>query len=192
MFKKLLTRIFTKPSPEATQAPASRPDSPAPADDSRGGRRQRPRRPAGDRPGDPPRQQQQATQERPKTEDGEAPKKRRRRRRKPASARSENATQAGERSELAPVRPRPNAGRSEPERAEPARSEDDDQRSPVHSRERKSAVDATTGPQPRTAYFGKLRVSPPVARALEDMGYTEPTPIQEEVIAPMCWVVAVF
>ena len=42
-----------------------------------------------------------------------------------------------------------------------------------------------TGPQPRTTSFGSVMVSEPVARALAAMGYVEPTPIQEEVIAPM-------
>ena len=42
-----------------------------------------------------------------------------------------------------------------------------------------------TGPQPRDRAFGPVKVSAPVARALADMGYTSPTPIQEAVIGPM-------
>ncbi len=44
---------------------------------------------------------------------------------------------------------------------------------------------AVVGPQPKDSNFGNVRVSAPVARALADMGYETPTPIQEEVIAPM-------
>ena len=42
-----------------------------------------------------------------------------------------------------------------------------------------------TGPQPRDLAFGPVMVSAPVARALADMGYMSPTPIQEAVIGPM-------
>lgn len=45
--------------------------------------------------------------------------------------------------------------------------------------------EAITGPQPRDQAFGSVSVSVPVAKALADMGYTKPTPIQEEVIKPM-------
>lgn len=38
------------------------------------------------------------------------------------------------------------------------------------------------GPAPRTVPFGALLVSAPVARALADMGYTTPTPIQTEAV----------
>ncbi len=44
---------------------------------------------------------------------------------------------------------------------------------------------AVTGPQPRDHHFGDVLVSQPVARALAEMGYTAPTPIQERVIQPM-------
>ena len=35
-----------------------------------------------------------------------------------------------------------------------------------------------------TGYFGELLLSAPVARALREMGYREPTPIQREAIPP--------
>lgn len=41
------------------------------------------------------------------------------------------------------------------------------------------------GPSPRNRSFGSARVSEPVALALEEMGYAEPTPIQELVIEPL-------
>jgi ATP-dependent RNA helicase DeaD len=37
---------------------------------------------------------------------------------------------------------------------------------------------------PETGYFGELLLSAPVARALREMGYHEPTPIQREAIPP--------
>jgi ATP-dependent RNA helicase DeaD len=55
-------------------------------------------------------------------------------------------------------------------------------------RPRRSSVspeDVLTGEQPRTEPFGPVQVSVPIARALADMGYVAPTPIQEQVIAPM-------
>ena len=41
------------------------------------------------------------------------------------------------------------------------------------------------GPSPRDIAFGSLKVSAPIARALDDMGYASPTPIQEQVIEPL-------
>jgi ATP-dependent RNA helicase DeaD len=187
MFKKLLTRIFTKPSSEANQAPSPRSDSAHPAEDRRTGRRRGPRRPAGDRSGEgqsrEAAQGPKPVQERAATDDGDAPKKRRRRRRKPASGRGENsAAQVDERSGQVRVQPTQAPGRPE-SRIE--RTEGEDLRLSVRSEGRGSAAGVTTGPQPRIAYFGKLQVSEPVAHALAEMNYTEPTPIQEEVIAPM-------
>ena len=46
-------------------------------------------------------------------------------------------------------------------------------------------VESVTGPQPRETSFGSVMVSAPVSQALTEMGYTEPTPIQEAVIAQM-------
>ena len=45
--------------------------------------------------------------------------------------------------------------------------------------------EAVTGRQPRDLPFGSVHVSAPVAKALGDMGYEAPTPIQELVVAPM-------
>ena len=44
---------------------------------------------------------------------------------------------------------------------------------------------AVTGPQPRDQQFGSVSVSAPVAKALAEMGYHAPTPIQELVLGPM-------
>ena len=44
---------------------------------------------------------------------------------------------------------------------------------------------AQTGKLPRDRKFGDIGVSEPVAKALEDMGYTEPTPIQTNVVPVM-------
>ncbi len=44
---------------------------------------------------------------------------------------------------------------------------------------------APLGPQPRDHRFGGVAVSAPLHRALSDMGYSAPTPIQERIIQPM-------
>ncbi len=46
-------------------------------------------------------------------------------------------------------------------------------------------VEGVSGPQPRESRFGDVMVSAPVARALADVGYDTPTPIQALVLAPM-------
>ena len=46
-------------------------------------------------------------------------------------------------------------------------------------------MDVVAGPAPRDTAFGQVMVSAPVARALTEMGYQKPTPIQEEVIDPL-------
>ena len=58
-------------------------------------------------------------------------------------------------------------------------------RKPSAEAVRPALTDSVTGPQPREEAFGPVMVSAPVARALADMGYTSPTPIQEAVIGPM-------
>jgi superfamily II DNA/RNA helicase len=163
---------------------------------------QRQPRPQGERP--------QAAQE--ASVDGDAPKKRRRRRRKPAGERTANAeaqsdAPAASEPSAAPRadRPAPRASREprppreqrtdsdeprearEPRPPREPRAESDEPRAPREPRSggRSQRVEAITGSQPRTEYFGDLRVSKPVAAALADMGYTEPTPIQAEVIVPM-------
>jgi ATP-dependent RNA helicase DeaD len=50
--------------------------------------------------------------------------------------------------------------------------------------ERPLEAAADRPPPPPTGTFGDLILSAPVARALADMGYTEPTPIQREAIPP--------
>ncbi len=76
-----------------------------------------------------------------------------------------------------------------PRRDYVARTDDEprEERAPRPQRRdgRSQPVVVTTGPQPRTEYFGDLRVSKPVATALAEMGYDAPTPIQAEVIVPM-------
>ena len=188
MFKKILS-FFSKPAPsESPKAPppqaSSKPDSAAAssagpgADDRRGPRRRRPRKPAGERP-EGERQQQGERAQRPQgqrppagqppatatAEGGEPAKKRRRRRRKPKGEGTDSPSE--ERSESKPEASDDDAPRERPQR------------------QRRPSVDAITGLQPRTSYFGDVRVSKPVAMALADMGYDAPTPIQAEVIAPM-------
>jgi ATP-dependent RNA helicase DeaD len=133
------------------------------------------------------------------TGEEDAPKKRRRRRRKPAAERSVNeeaqsSSQPGPRSasqpsseprnerraNVAPREPRPSSSRD----SERFEQEDGEPRLP-RSAGRAPRLETITGPQPRTEYFGDLRVSKPVAAALAEMGYSEPTPIQAEVIVPM-------
>ena len=50
---------------------------------------------------------------------------------------------------------------------------------------RREQLDIVAGPVPRDMSFGPVTVSAPVARALADMGYSAPTPIQELVIDPL-------
>ena len=48
-----------------------------------------------------------------------------------------------------------------------------------------ASPDTSPGNLPRDHHFGAIPVSQPVFSALQDMGYTEPTPIQEQVIPVM-------
>jgi ATP-dependent RNA helicase DeaD len=200
MFKKIIS-LFSKSPSEAPKPAPSRSDTP-PADDRRGGNRRRRRKPAGER-GQGDQRQQRPQGERPQgarpqsdgqaaqepRADGDAPKKRRRRRRKPASERAANATAQGTTESLPAQEPRAEQRSQEPRDSDEPRDNDDAQedRTPRRGRPsgRRETVEAITGPQPRTSYFGDLRVSKPVAAALADMGYDAPTPIQAEVIAPM-------
>ena len=86
-------------------------------------------------------------------------------------------------------RERRERGRESPKR--PARTEERTERpaaadpqGPQPRADRPAAVDPQ-GPQPRTERFGEAMVSPPVARALADMGYESPTPIQSLVLEPL-------
>ena len=58
-------------------------------------------------------------------------------------------------------------------------------RSPDRRRTTPVPAPSITGPQPRTERFGAIAVSPPLAQALRDIGYAQPTPIQDIVIEPM-------
>ena len=51
--------------------------------------------------------------------------------------------------------------------------------------QRREQLDIVAGPAPRDMAFGPVMVSAPVSRALADMGYSAPTPIQELVIDPL-------
>jgi superfamily II DNA/RNA helicase len=206
MFKKFFSRFSPKPSPEATQAPPPQSDGTPPADEGRSRRRRRPRKPAGERQQGPGQTSDQAEQgQRPApgrdqsdrsqgdratdpAREGDSPHKRRRRRRKPASERAANAAAQAD----APSDTRDDA--RDDRRDEPRAPRDDsgdrqDERDERPERRQRSSrggkVDAITGDQPRTEYFGDIRVSKPVAAALADMGYETPTPIQAEVIVPM-------
>ena len=55
---------------------------------------------------------------------------------------------------------------------------------PRERTERPAKIEAQ-GPLPRTESFGEAMVSPPVARALADLGYETPTPIQTLVLEPL-------
>ncbi len=89
---------------------------------------------------------------------------------------------------------RPEQERSEqrqPERRPEPRSQRDEAPSrdaapkPRRPRADRPTVPAQTGKLPRDRKFGGLDVSEPVAKALGDMGYTEPTPIQTNVVPVM-------
>ena len=102
------------------------------------------------------------------------PRQRRRRRRKPSADRAANGdqqptAQSDDDRDRTVAPPPDRHGLSERRQRAPGDTE----------------VDAVTGDQPRTSYFGDIRVSKPVAAALADMGYETPTPIQQEVIVPM-------
>jgi ATP-dependent RNA helicase DeaD len=199
MFKKIRS-LFSKSPSEAPKPAPSRSDSagsPSPSGERRSGnRRRRPRKPAGERQqGDQREQRPQGERpqgERPQGDrqqtpaDGDAPKKRRRRRRKPASERAANAAAQADSGEQSPQEPR--AERSD-QRDDSDEQRDDSREESAPRRERsgsrRDAGEVVTGPQPRTSYFGEIRVSKPVAAALAEMGYEEPTPIQAEVIVPM-------
>jgi ATP-dependent RNA helicase DeaD len=206
MFKKILS-IFSKYSSQAPKPALAESDSPPPVSDRRdgGNRRRRPRKPAGERPQGEQRQPHPQS-ERPQaaqqtTGEGGLPKKRRRRR-KPAAERAANgeassSSQAEPQSDYQPRSEPRNERSADPAPREPhgPRSRDserseqsgDESRAPRPPRSRDHAprLETITGPQPRTEYFGDLRVSKPVAVALAEMGYNEPTPIQAEVIVPM-------
>ncbi len=106
---------------------------------------------------------------------------------KPEDRREPDAPQAQRPTDETPVatadgpsrrrRRRGGRGRSEPhaQQAVPQR--------PVGRRT--APAPSITGPQPRTERFGAIAVSPPLARALSDIGYAQPTPIQDIVIEPM-------
>ncbi len=110
-------------------------------------------------------------------DEGDAPKRSRPRRRggrrrsggnRPEQERSEQ--RQGEQRSAAPAQ-------EEPKR--------DDSPKPRRERRDRPAVPAQTGKLPRDRKFGNLDVSEPVAKALGDMGYTEPTPIQTNVVPVM-------
>jgi ATP-dependent RNA helicase DeaD len=113
--------------------------------------------------------------------EGDAPKKRRRRRRKPASERASN----GDAVSRSQAEPRSGRQPSSEPHSEGGADADSREPRPPRSSGRAPRLEIITGPQPRTEYFGDLRVSKPVAAALSEMGYNEPTPIQAEVIVPM-------
>ena len=178
MFKKFFSRFSPQSSSEAPPAPPKQSDGTPPADERRSRRRRRPRKPDAERQQSAEQTLNRGQTDRTQgdlapTQEGDAPRKRRRRRRKPEDERAANGGQ------------------------QPISQRDDDRDRPVAPRDshdlperrqrapRGTQVDAVTGDQPRTSYFGDIRVSKPVAAALADMGYETPTPIQQEVIVPM-------
>ena len=171
MIKNILSRFRSRPNTKTPEPPPPKAEAAAPATRERS-LDVAPRQPTNaDAPavggGDPP--------------------KRRRRRRKPAGERTEAAPErVGSRIEAAPEQvgvrteaPTEQVGaRTE---APPERAAQGERR----ARSRPAAVEAVTGPQPRDQFFGSVAVSAPVSKALTEMGYIEPTPIQQEVILPM-------
>ncbi len=71
------------------------------------------------------------------------------------------------------------------ENAQPPRRPAANGNAPRRPRSPEDREEMRPGPAPRNNDFGSVRVSAPVARAIAEMGYTRPTPIQELVIEPL-------
>ncbi len=169
MIPKLLSRLLRKPAPPAEEPSRSVPttdrhdDAPA---DAREARSSRSRRGRGKRQGDAPvgvAEPPPPAVEQVRPEGG-------RKRRRGGRGRRKGAEQ--------PPQPR------QPE-AERAPLSPNGKTTPRRSRERRAREGVIVGPVPRNQPFGPVQVSAPVARAIAEMGYTSPTPIQELVIDPL-------
>jgi superfamily II DNA/RNA helicase len=176
MIKNFLSRFRTRPKSEPAPPTERKAEAAAPPKEEREARA--PRQDSGRGPSPAA-----ATPSGPPT--GDAPGRRRRRpRRKPAAA--QGAPRGETRREASGAENRSDASRHEASGGNTRAEEPREQaRAPRERSPRRAPVEAVTGPQPRDVKFGNVDVSAPVARALADMGYDEPTPIQSEVILPM-------
>jgi ATP-dependent RNA helicase DeaD len=189
MVKGFLSRLLGKKAPaQPHDKPApkgGKPETPAsePAPRQRTGARDGAPRPEGERPaGDGPARKRRRRGGRGRGQGGERPTGApapQPAAEAPAAPQREDAPATPREDDDRPRRSRGGRGRGGARSGEPAPASD----APRGPRQRPEGT--LTGEQARTEPFGPVQVSGPVARALADMGYVAPTPIQEQVIAPM-------
>ena len=99
------------------------------------------------------------------------------------------ATRTIDRSDDAPARKRPPRRRRKPNRSADTAGAQQSERRDTTANGRKPrtarAVELQAGPLERDRTFGSIAISEPIRLALNDMGYENPTPIQEQAIPNM-------
>lgn len=179
MFRSFVSRLLGKPGPAAPPPPSS-----PTAHTARSKPRPKPKAvPA--RPHQERAQAPNAEQARPQRERAQAPNAEQERPR-------QERTQAPNAEQERPRQERTQAPNAEQAQAPDAPAERSRRRRGGRGRNgrggdapQRAGADAVLGPAPRDRRFGRIAVSAPVARALDEMGYAEPTPIQELVVGPL-------